>query len=662
MDIGWYYNRLRLMSLGEILYRLKRLSWQLFAKTTRNYYEEHYKRTASKTTRIVDMIGQVRFYGLDDINQADISEPWTSNAIANADKLLDHQYSCYGIDKVDLGKEIKWNREYKRNIDTPLEFAPWMDYRDTAKYGHFKYFWELGRFQHLITFAKVYSLTGKEKYAQEVSNQIKSFVKQCPYLLGVHWTMAMETGLRLISITWIVAFMKEYLKKDIETCSLIEEIIRSHIDYTAKNLSLHSSANNHLIGEITGLFIAGVCFGDVKGITKHKQKAYDMLCKEINLQFHSDGVNREQTTHYHVSCYNCFLLAGILGRDNGLNFPKEYWKTLEKGAEFICSLSNEDNSIFNIGDSDGGKTIVLSDSDYNQVQSLLSTTAALFKRSDFKSKAKFFDEMSFWLLGKKGKATFSDLASDNNPGGSKKFEEGGYYILQSNGPSNPKIIFDCGPLGFGDIAAHGHADSLSFMLYAYNREFFIDPGTYIFEAENPYRNYFRSTAAHNTITVDDMDQSEMKGPFLWNDKAISHIEEWVDTEEHVRVVGWHDGYRRLTDPVNHRRSIELDKLNGIVTINDSIEAKAIHEVCQNFHLAPECQAIQTENNCWDIINKGKMIKLIIDNQFRSQLVRGNEDPICGWASESYDNKVPINTLVAKASTQGNHSFTTQIFL
>jgi hypothetical protein len=520
----------------------------------------------------------------------------------------------------------------------------------------------LGRFQHLITLAKIYYLTGKEKFALEVVDQIKSFVKQCPYLLGVHWIMPMETGIRLISIAWIVAFMKEYLRYDVETCDLIEEIVRSHVHYTAKNFSACSSANNHLIAELTGVFVTALCFEGLNGMSRYKWKTYDMLSREIALQFHSDGINREQTTHYHISCYNCFLLAGLLGRENGLEFPKEYWHTLEKGAEFICALSNDDNSIFNIGDSDDGKTIVLSETEPNQIQSLLATAAVLFKRGDFKAKARYFDEMSLWLLGKTGKVAFDSLNVDSKVTGSAKFEEGGYYILRSNGPANPKVVFDCGPLGLGSIAAHGHADSLSFMLYAHEREFLIDSGTYIFEAENPYRNYFRSTAAHNTITVDGMDQSEIKGPFLWGHKARSFIEEWIDTEEGTRVMAWHDGYQRLEDPVIHRRTIELDKKRSIISISDSMEAKFVHKICQYFHLAPECESTQIHQNHWKISNKGKTIELIIDELFECEVVRGSEDPICGWASRSYDNKVQIDTLVARFHSKGNQCFLTKIVL
>jgi len=608
------------------------------------------------------MVDEVHFFGLDNINPNDVSEQWRTNTLSEADKLLEHRCSCFVVDDIYLGRGVNWNHELRRDIDTPLDFAPWMDYRDTNLYGHFKYFWELGRFQHLVTLSKAYYLTSDRKYADEVAKQLDSFVRQCPYLLGVHWIMPMEVGLRLLSVAWIVAFMRDYLRNDVGTCGIIEQIVLSHVNYVAGNYSLYSSANNHLIGELAGVFIASLCFGDLKEVAHHKHKAYEMLCREILLQFYSDGVNKEQTSHYHVSCYNCFLLAGLLGRENSLEFPQEYWDRLEKAADFICALSNDDNSIFNIGDSDDGKTIVLSELEPNQVQSLLATSAVLFKRGDFKAKAKYFDEMSLWLLGRTGKQVFDALDPDEKKTLPEKFEEGGYYILSDNSASKAKIIFDCGPLGFGSIAAHGHADALSFMLYVDGCQFFIDPGTYTFEAENPYRNYFRSTAAHNTISIDGKDQSEMAGAFLWGHKANSHVEEWVSNDDFVRVTASHDGYMTLDDPVTHRRTVELDKNRQIVNISDHIEANSSHEVCAHFHLAPECEISQAKTNCWKIRNGERAIQLTVDERFECEVIRECQELIGGWASEHYDTKTPISTLRCRLQSQGSERLFTMIQL
>ena len=71
--------------------------------------------------------------------------------------------------------------------------------------------------------------------------------------------------------------------------------------------------------------------------------------------------------------------------------------------------------------------------------------------------------------------------------------EGGYYILGRDfeTESEIRLIVDAGPLGYRAIAAHGHADALAFTLSVGGMEFLIDPGTYAYHTQGPWRQYFR---------------------------------------------------------------------------------------------------------------------------------------------------------------------------
>lgn len=663
MDIGWYYHRLMMMSAAEALWRVRRITRQAVAKVTRRVQAGRYVPRNSNSASFLEAFEKIQFYGLLDMKPSDVPISWQKNTIAAADKLLQHKIKLFALDDVYLGRQINWNHEYKRNIDTPIEFSPWMDYRYTDSYGDFKYFWELARLQHLIPLAKAYYLTADARYAREVADELGSFVQQCPYLLGIHWVMPMEAAIRLISLSWVTAFLREYLRKDNRTCGLIEGIIRSHSDYVAQNLSCFSSANNHLVAEAAGVFTAGVCFGKTEAMGKHRQMAHDILSREITRQFYADGVNKEQTTHYHIACYNCFLLAGLLGKANGFDFPLEYWQTLEKAASFVCAMATDDDHLPNIGDSDDGRTVVLSETDNNQVQSLLATAAVLFDRDDFKAKAKDFDEMSFWLLGRSGIEKFKLLSGaadmSNQP---VRFDKGGYYIFEATQPVPFKLIFDSGPLGFGSIAAHGHADALSFVLYVNRREFFVDPGTYTFIAKDAFRDYFRSTAAHNTLVVDGLNQSEMAGPFLWTKKAQSSVEEFVINEHYYRIVASHNGYSRLPDPVIHCRAIDIDKKLAIITIEDRIGAQNRHTVAQYFHFSPDCEIQMVSPNRWRVTNGDTAIQLTLDRRLDCKVLKGADNPISGWSSKTYDQKLPSLTLFCTYVAEPDDSLRTTIKL
>ena len=343
----------------------------------------------------------------------------------------------------------------------------------------------------------------------------------------------------------------------------------------------------------------------------------------------------------------------------------EWLKTHPEDKEYLPNpcpkIADNHHKITHIGDSDDGKAVVLSETDRNIVQSMLATSAVLFKRGDFKAKAGRFDETSFWLLGNEGREKFNALSAE--PGVNRKaFEQGGYYILSGSKETKVKAIFDCGPLGFGPISAHGHADSLSFVLDVHGLPFFIDPETYTYQANNPFREYFRSTAAHNTVVVDGQDQSQMAGPFLWGNKANSYLEEYKSEPVFDRVIGRHHGYTRLEDPVVHRRSIEVNKEQDIVEITDTLEAAATHNIAIYFHLSPQCSVKILDTNRWYITNGNKKVELITDARLDSEIISGSENPLMGWASKGYDYKQPTNTLICKGSFTGRQSFITRIKL
>lgn len=659
--ISWYYYRFRSMSMKEVFWRIKQILWAKYEKIFYKQWSVKYLLDADGT-RLMEMFKSINFYGLEDIHSEDIPKDWTEKTLECAEKLLKHRYDLFALGDIDLGAEINWNYNYKRGSETPLIFSFDMGYQDSETHGDFKYLWELPRLQHLITLSKAFYLTQDERYVREVESQIKSFMKQCPYMVGINWIMPMEAAIRLISISWVVAFLKRYLQENKKTCVMIQQFISMHMDFVSNNYSAYSAGNNHLVAEAAGVFITSVCFNQLARASEYKQKSYEILCREIKRQFYDDGVNKEQTTHYQLSCSYCFLLAALVGQSNGISFPSEYWKVLEKSANFIMTISNMDGSVPDIGDRDDGKTVLLSETPCKAAQSFLAISAVLFDRSDFKYKARDFDEMSFWLFGKKGRAIFEVMTANSRSVRSLvAFGYGGYFVLNNN-IGNSKLIFDCGPLGFESIAAHGHADALSFTFSAFDRDFFIDPGTYIYSCANPHRRYFRSTAAHNTVVIDYCDQAEFRGSFMWTKKYECHVEEWESNDHRDRIVAWHDGYLRLSDPVIHRRTVDWHKRDGVITLTDMVEARDSHTIQLCFHLAHECDLIQVEDFLWYISNRDKHIVLYLDKQLSTKIYRGSMAPICGWASRSYDQKSPIYTILLEGIFSGNQCFETKICL
>jgi uncharacterized heparinase superfamily protein len=158
------------------------------------------------------------------------------------------------------------------------------------------------------------------------------------------------------------------------------------------------------------------------------------------------------------------------------------------------------------------------------------------------------------------------------------FEKGGFYIMRA-----PDVVMtiDAGEVGMRGLGGHGHADVLSFDLWAAGAGVLVDSGTYTYSADPAARQALRSTAAHNTLRVDGQDSSRLgSDSWLWlieNDAHPGRVGFTSDTE-HDEFVGEHDGYTRLPQPVTHRRGIYFDKRRLTWIIADAVEGEGEHLV------------------------------------------------------------------------------------
>ncbi|UJS17888.1 MAG: heparinase II/III family protein [Candidatus Jettenia sp.] len=649
--INWYINRLTLMSPLEIGYRIKEEIKKIAEKKYFNAIRIDIPEVTLNIHRYTNLkdrekiISFIKENNLLDQNKGKI--------------LLEHKFSFFSFDKEFFGKEINWHYDYKNKKESSIIFYKDIDFKDFNRIGNIKYIWEVNRHQHLITLAKIYYLTGDVLYKEEVCSQISSWIESNPYLKGVNWTSSLELAIRLISWSWIWNFLGE-----IET-GLRErwiDCIFKHCKFIDKNLSQYSSANNHLIGEASGLFIASIIWPFERESKIWRDKSYKILVDEIGKQNYDDGVNKEQAISYQQFVLDFFLLAGLLSKKNDIIFPQKYWDHIERMMEYIASMMDVHGNMPNIGDADDGYAIILSDEkNFNSYQSLLATGAVIFNRGDFKRRAGRFDEKSFWLLGIDGYEQFRSIEVKSfTP--VKSFYKGGYFILSiyDDTEDEVKAIFDCGPLGYLSIAAHGHSDALSFTLSIGGKKFLVDPGTYSYHTHQEWRDYFKGTSAHNTIRIDGEDQSVSGGNFMWLRKAQVKVIKWESTEGYDFIKSEHNGYSRLKDPVIHWRGIFFNKRKGIFKIIDKINARKSHVIEQFFHFSKDCLVSKIQEREWEIKNDDKGMILKTDNKFNTEIISGSLKPILGWQSERFDVKEEIRTMVNRIEWKGSCVFETLI--
>ena len=588
-----------------------------------------------------------------------------------ADRILEGRFDVFALEDASLGFPPRWNVDPKTGVEAPLDFGFGLDYRDARRVGDIKYLWEINRHLELVTLAQAWHLTANERYALGARTLIDSWLAACPYPLGVNWCASLEHAFRLVN--W--AFAWQLLGSDNSMlfagaegqafrARWLEGIYR-HCHFIAGHWSRHSSANNHLLGEATGLFVGALTWPLWPESPRWCRQARAELTREARVQTFEDGVNKEQAVWYHHAVADMLLIAGLFARGNDCDFDEKYWGVIESMLDFLASIMDVSGGLPAIGDADQGVLVRLvpetpGAKPWSGVyRSLLATGAALFGRPEFRFKAGAVDEKTRWLLGDAVASRSEGLpASRAGLPVRRSFPCGGYYILGSDfeTPGEVRIIADAGALGYLSIAAHGHADALAFTLTIGGKPFLIDPGTFAYHTERGWRRYFRGTSAHNTVTIDGADQSLDAGAFLWLHHADATLDEFVCSPDEQVLVAHHGGYRRLADPLLHRRTWRYDSAHETLAICDELLCAGAHTAEIFWHFAPECQVV-IEGGRVRAERDGLELELEPPRDLAVSLVSGRapgggERPL-GWASSGFDSKVAATTAVFAGDIRGD---------
>ncbi len=578
-----------------------------------------------------------------------------------AERILQGRFRLFANRDWKLGFPPDWNRDPSSGTHAPLAFGRTLNYRDEEGVGNIKYLWEPNRHLELVTLAQAWRLSGEARFAEGCLTLVDSWIAQCPYMMGPNWTSSLEVALRLVN--WSCAW---HLLDGDQSVLFQEQhgnafkarwlaAVRQHCHFIAAHWSLYSSANNHLLGELLGLLIGSTTWPCWPESARWRAQALQGFPEQALLQNHADGVNREQAIWYQHEVADMMLLAGLTAAANGHDFGAAFWGRLEAMLDFLASCMDAGGHVPALGDADDGVIVRFSpDPDFRVYRSLLATGSVLFARGDFKHKAQVFDDKSRWLLGDAAAVKFAALAADSSAERLRRgFESGGYYILGSEFETarEVRLIVDAAPLGYLAIAAHGHADALSFTVSVAGQPILIDPGTYSYHTHPRWRDFFRGTSAHNTLAVDHLDQSVPGGAFLWSRHASTRCLVFAPGADEQRLVAEHDGYRRLHDPVTHRREILYRPAAQVITVTDHVQGRSVHEIEIFWHFAQGCR-VTLEGEAAQATRDGVGIVLRWPDSLRARLVRGSLDPIQGWISHRFDEKVPGDALVLSGRIAG----------
>jgi hypothetical protein len=570
--------------------------------------------------------------------------------VAAANRLSEGTFSVLGLRELKLGKDIDWHLEPTSGKRTPLRHWSQLDYLDARIAGDKKVTWELNRHQYFATLGRAYWLTGDERYAEVFVSHITSWMDQNPPKLGINWASSLEIAFRSMSWLWALQFFKE-------SPALSEALVLRMLKFLYLNalhlqtyLSTYFSPNTHLTGEALGLFYIGLLLPEFKDAERWRELGLGILVSQLPRHVKPDGVYFEQSSYYHRYTTDFYLQLAILLGINGMALPCELEPKIELLLDHLMYITRPDGTSPFFGDDDGGRLAMLDNRPTNDFRSALSTGAVLFNRPDYKFVAGDVAEETLWLLGAEGLSKFDRIEAQQPAKQSVEFTDGGYYVMRDGwSPSANYLLFDCGPHGMANCG-HAHADALAIELAAHGRTLLVDPGTFTYTGGKEMRDWFRSSVAHNTLTVDRESSSISADTFSWKTIAECERVAWIDHARFTFVSGRHNGYT----PGTHTRSILFLKRDYWV-MRDRIGLSGKHQLDLWFHFDSDTSPVLQDDSLKQCVHENGATGGL---QIVSFAPGGSWAKEEGWVSHCYGERSAAPVCVFSAPAEGQFEITT----
>ncbi len=636
---SWYLQRLKSMSVPEMAYRSVRLFKSRLVKRE-VMLPEHLSAES-----IPGLLPEIEYSGFKVPDQLDV----------------------FGL-KINPDKIEDWSLDISTGNRFPLIPSASIDVRSLAL-GSAKHVWEINRMLFLPWLA-IRSRQGDLNSIRKIQVLISSWCLENPYGKGVNWYSNIEVNIRLINwfVTWEILQVEKMMRNDHYFSEFVKNIwlpsIYQHCRFSFEHPSRYSSANNHLLAEYAGLFIASSKWRFRESV-RWNRYSKSGLETEIIKQHTENGINREEAAEYIQFVSDFLLLAMIVGDGSKNHFSERYRNRFHKILLYIKSFIDVKGNSPHYGDEDNGSLCLLNEENRtNNFISLLASGAIYFRDENLlhplHSKP---DQKNTILFGRAGHDFFSKASKELCPGSSRFFPEDGHFIFRKQDPEGHEVYahFDAAPLGYLSIAAHGHADALSFVLHLNGQPFLTDPGAYCYHKGSEWRKYFVSTAAHNTVTINESNQAFYIGPTLWASHYKVRVLDSGMQDQYEYLTAEHDGYKNFK--ITHTRKFEFFRQENRFLITDTIHNSSGNPARINlaFHFHPDLMLMMKTEGCQLTHNNSRLL-IRLDPAAEWKVVCGERNPLRGWYSSSFYKKSVTPVLTGSVTSSATISIRTELLI
>ena len=383
--------------------------------------------------------------------------------------------------------------------------------------------------------AQAYHATKEEKYVEALISIYDDYISKYPVPSGKA-SGTPYTGLQLSGkiIGWVDTFpyiissskvTPEWLSKMmVWACDMMECVRNNWYSPVTSNIYFAQvQAENEF----------AIFFPEYASSEEWLDEGSNLVTSQLVTQFNDDGVQNENDLSYHMGVVANFETIQKFVSANGKSslYPSDYNSYLKNSCRFVMDMLYPDYS----------------DENFNDTRSARQTKSVLLR--NLKSYSDMFpdDKEMLWMATEGAEGTKPTTLQ-------QKYATSGYYILRNRWGAdgtmlilknnyNPSNNWHCQP------------DNGTVALWKGGRRFLPDAGVFTYST-GATRNYYASTAVHNTMTLNGQTIADgyMKGKYL----GSGH------TDAYDYIVTENASYSNLT----HRRAVFMVSGSFFVIVDE----------------------------------------------------------------------------------------------
>lgn len=488
--------------------------------------------------------------------------------------------------------------------------------------GDIKLIWELSRMDWLLAFAQR-ARNGDADALARLNQWLADWCTHNPPFSGPNWKCGQEASIRVMHLAMAALILGQFR----QPATGLRDLVHLHLQRIAPTVQYAMAQdNNHGTSEAAALFIGGSwldSLGVVEG-SRWQQTGRSWLENRSARLIGPQGSFSQYSLNYHRVMLDTFCMVEVWRQHMALQAFSVRWDERALAAtQWLRHMVNPLNGDGpNLGANDGARLLQLTDTVYRDYRPSVQLGMALFASQRAYVEDGSWNHPLQWL----GVPVPQVLAPE---AGNLVADDGGFAVLRRGEVMAmlryPRFRF-----------RPSQADALHLDLWLGRDNLLRDAGSFSYNTEPKWQNYFGGTASHNTVQFDEHDQMPRVSRFLFGDwLKTSFLEPFSQDVLAMHFsAGYRDGHH-----ASHRRHIRL--MDSHLRVVDEVEGFARKAVLR-WRVAPGDWRLdgQRLTNGAHVLTVQASMPLV-----RCELVEG-------WESRHYLEKTPVSVLEIEVHQPG----------